>query len=197
MQKVMTGCLSDYQKIREGDILHPCNSDNGLVSLAQLYRDGYTVLFVRTVRDPVDIFESFYAVNYLHKKRLGGQHKPGMAPLLGKMTKNMMENTDEKIFEYVLNDHFHTEKQKNLYQPWPFNLIEVGYKALHTEEGQREFISRLAIAGEERQVRIGRNMKDIWGVKPVREGRMSHGMTESLLSDDLKEEIKRRCTWLK
>ena len=48
-----------YSKIQEGRILHPINSAEGLLEIEYLF-SGHNVVFVRSKRDPVKIFESFY-----------------------------------------------------------------------------------------------------------------------------------------
>ena len=187
MQHVLTGCVTDYQKIREGDLLHPCRSDSGLLSLAQLYRDGHTVIFIRTIRSSIEIFESFYAMLHFNKTGVAG-------PSATKMVKRMSVNTDERIFEYILNEHRNTDAQKAHGYPWPFNIVEAGYRMLNLPYGRRGFYDDIQpLVGEGIAERIFRKMAEIWGKEPVREGRMSHGLTKSLLSDDLKAEIRERC----
>ena len=48
-----------HTKLREFDHLHPVNSDDGLWNLASVFSKRF-LLFVRIVRNPIDIFESWY-----------------------------------------------------------------------------------------------------------------------------------------
>jgi len=80
-----------YGKIGENDPCHPCNSGTGLLHIKKTFRD-YNVVFIRTVRNPIQIFESF---RHAHKTNDGE---------IGK-------KADIEIKRYIQNEERNTKEQ--------------------------------------------------------------------------------------
>ncbi len=190
MQRVLQSGDFDSQKIREGDRLHPCQSNYGLISLAQLFRND-SVIFIRTVRDPAAIFESFYAARIIP-----GMTRPPVQGMI-RMQHNLGMVTDERIYQFIVKERANTEAQiqKAEKLPFRFQLIQVQYDELFFEPGQDRFLADLShYIGDVRHVREA--VKRLWGKSPVREGRLSAGIKESLLPEGMKQEIEERCASL-
>jgi len=153
------------QKIHEGSSLHPCQSDTGLLTLQDIYRNR-KILFIRTFRDPIQIFESFRA----------------MDGTVGKQK-------DERIFDFIETEHKNFRKQKL------DNCVEIDFDALSTETHKEYIAHRIGL----RVLDKGRikNVLNKYGHNPIRKGRLSMGITESLLTDEEKQEIKAWSSLLK
>jgi hypothetical protein len=57
-------------KIAEGHSYHPIRSDHGLIDLSYTFQ-RCNLVFVRTIRDPISIFESFYHARKVQMGNLG------------------------------------------------------------------------------------------------------------------------------
>jgi hypothetical protein len=57
-------------KIAEGHSYHPIHSDHGLLNLSYTFQ-RCNLVFVRTIRDPIKIFESFYHARKVQMGNLG------------------------------------------------------------------------------------------------------------------------------
>jgi hypothetical protein len=57
-------------KIAEGHSYHPIKSNHGLMDLKYTFQ-RYNLVFVRTIRDPISIFESFYHARKVQMGNLG------------------------------------------------------------------------------------------------------------------------------
>lgn len=183
-------------RLTEANPIHPCIGVRGLLGLAMSVvgtEPRTKVVLVRIVRDPVQIFESFYA------KRLPehGAYMQGV-------------NDDERIMEFIVTERANVIHQKKDYEifkeewdakrkahrGWPFNLVEVQYEALDTNLGQVSFADRLdaLVPGIGQYTRI--YLADSWKTKPIRHGRLKMGITETLLPPGLKENIEKLCSSL-
>ncbi len=190
MQRVLQNGDFDALKIREGDRLHPCQSAYGLIALCQLYRAD-NVVFIRTMRDPVAIFESFYAGRVIPK--MSRPPITGMVRMMDKLGKV----SDERIYAFIEKEcaNTKTQIQKAKKLPWRFQLVQVQYDDLFSEKEQDRFLTDLShYIGDVRTIR--KAITSLWGKKPVREGRMSAGIKESLLPEGMKQEIEDRCSSL-
>jgi hypothetical protein len=178
-------------RLIESNPVHPCLSKNGLHALAMMEVGRWTttqIIMIRIVRDPIEIFESFYS------KRVEG------SPVYMRGV-----NEDERIFDFIITERTNTRIQKERYvefrtewdergkRGWPFRLIEVQYEALDTNLGKVSFSDKIDahVPGLGADVRM--YLEDTWKKKPIRHGRLSQGITESLLTTELKEEIRCRC----
>lgn len=179
-------------RITESNPIHPCLSDTGLHGLAMLEVGApERVILMRIVRDPVQIFESFYA------KRVKG-HDAYMKGV----------NDDDRIYDFILNERRNVRKQVDRYteyadrwekegeRGWPFRLVTVHYDDLSDQESVNAWTLRVGNAvGDVVIARsLNRLVKETWMKKPVRNGRLQMGITESLLPDGMAEEIRERCS---
>lgn len=157
------------QKIHEGNPLHPCKSDNGLITLQDLYRNRQ-VLFIRTFRNPIEIFESFRA-----------------------MDGSVGKQNNEKIFDFIRTEYENYHKQKN-----KISCVEIDFDLLGTGGAEYRVERSHTI-----DARIGISDKKILnclnkhGYNPIRKGRLSMGITKSLLTEKEKEEINNFAETLK
>jgi len=178
--KMMRQLNSDtlyVDRIKEANPLHPCNSRDGLLGLAAQFPDA---VFVRIERDPVDVFESFYG------KR-------------SELSKNPWHgvNDEERIYEFIINERINTRRQRMKHQKdkpdWPFNLIEIVYEDLHTRGGQTRVVKDVyRHLGPKASFFVESHLAETWMKVPSREGRLSLGITESLLPGGMADEIRER-----
>jgi hypothetical protein len=185
-----------YNKIGEGDRLHPCNSRDGLINLCQLYRRR-GVLFVRTVRDPVAIFNSFYGARHLVST-----HQTHGLSLYG-----IANNDDERIYKFIESERDSVKEQmSDAYGPTPSRpsiqsrVITVEYEKLSDQEYRDNLYETLImsihsirlIKNKDSTIPL-KNALDNFGKHSVRDGLMNHGMgDEMFLSPEKIEEIRCR-----
>lgn len=157
------------ERIIETNPLHPINSESGLLGLALLFRTDHVI--IRIHRDPIEIFEAYYALRQ-PQARNGLWH----------------QNQDDIIFRYIENERRSVQLQKEAERNHPFNLEEIQYW---------EFEDAAAVAEKLEPYLPGRNIeekiRETWMKEPSREGRLSMGITESLVPEEMKEEIRERC----
>ena len=163
-------------RIKEGNAIHPCNFDKGLLGLASLNNP----VLVRIYRDPVDVFESFYG----KRSELSANPWHGV-------------NDDERIYQFIENERRNVAFQKAWYErvkpDWPLRLVEVAYEDLHTREGRLAFAEAMGQhVGDNLANNLWRGVDETWGSVPSREGRLSLGITESLLPEGMAERIRER-----
>lgn len=147
-------------KLTEGNLLHPCKSDNGLYMIKVLFHK-HKVLFIRSIRNPYEIYNSFRAARQDHYSNDG-----------------VGRNSDERIFKFIHNESNNVLAQKHWFEKHKveYDLIEVKYESLSTPAGQTEFLSKVGkfITNPTDKLMLSRKIKT-FGVKPVREGRLQHG----------------------
>lgn len=148
------------QKIAEGNPLHPCISDSGLIALQDLYKNR-KVVFVRTFRDPGEIFESFRA----------------MDGSIGKQ-----DNKQIYLFIQSENHNFHKQKKE-------IKFIEIDFDKLKSEEYRVDISTR--IGREVGICSHFLNALNKYGHNPIRKGRLSMGITKSSLTAKEIDNIKR------
>lgn len=148
-----------YHKVAEGSVFHPMNTVDGLVDLARLFRKAHKA-FIHTIRNPLDCMESLYAM---------GTRKPD----------------DHDEFVSWMNRYRGEEARfKAQVREFKRKSEEVGrlavanweYERLGDEEYRLARFSSLAgaLGLDEKNVSVWNEyIKDVWGRKPVRAGRMS------------------------
>ena len=123
--------LACYQKIREGDIAHPCKSPNGLLSLSQLFR-ARPVIFVRTIRHPREIVNSFYGARKYYADTQSSAKRLG-------------QNSDERILDFITRERECTIHQVSIdhheSRPRPVVLV-VQYERLSCPAFRRGFATK-------------------------------------------------------
>jgi len=114
----------------DGAKLHPSKHKDGLIQLDALFWNHRTI-WVRIVRHPMDIVESFLALRMV---------TPDAARAMDK---------DPQIVQWIVNEHKHVRVQRKLLKlqnpAWePHHLIEVRYEVLAHPEGREAFAEELA-----------------------------------------------------
>jgi hypothetical protein len=170
---MLRNCLGEgYQveKIQEGSEIHPIHSNYGLIGLAYIFYEN-PITFVRIKRNPIDIFESFYATR-----------------LDGVKNQQLKLSTDEDVFRYIDTEIDSIEVQKlrldNYKDKFNLNieLIELDYDNMNVSKLVDRFQTESFYKFHD----------EYWKNKSVREGRMSAGIKHSLIPDKLMEELKIR-----
>ncbi len=181
----------EYEKIREGDLIHPCRSDNGLIGLTELFR-GRNVIFIRSVRSSHDIFESFYTA-----RKFRDQHHE-MA--------HLAEYDDAAIFSYIDTEKKNFEHNRRLYadllRRWSaddvtgyrFDIIEFDYDRMNEESCRLDFLEELKTYLPPPLHCILDQISDRFQsfgdpTKSVRLGRLAYEIHGTLLSPELRAEI--------
>ena len=194
VQRLFANLGAEYvvEKIREGDKAHPCQTDTGLLMLAQLFRDR-NVVFVRSVRSPLGIFESFYAAKHIHETTgsLGG----------------LAGNTDERIRKFILDERNNTSTQVlehsmlveregvNAATLGRLDIVEFDYDTMRDRSVQHEFIANVCehvhAGGRSGLSRLlSTRLLDFGDAgAAARRGRLSERITKSLVPQKLKDEI--------
>lgn len=152
-------------KIHEGSVLHPCQSDRGLVELSRLFRNQ-SVTLVRIRRHPLEIAESFVAAR---DDRTFGPEMEGIA-----------SHSDRAVVAFVQSESEAVDAQRDHFAASDHRLVEVRYEDL-SEPSMRE-----QLAGETtRTPADNRRVREAlarFGTAPARAGRLSAGLG-SVLSD--------------
>ena len=184
----------EYERIREGDLVHPCRSGDGLIGLTELFRDR-NVIFIRSVRSPREIFESFYA-----GRKLRGRHHEMAA---------IAKYDDAGIFKYIDAERKNFEYNKRLHAKllkrwiaddvigYRFDVVEFDYDNMNEESCKREFLKELKTYLPSALHFILHKMMDrlqSFGdpAKSVRLGRLVYGVRETLLPPELRDQITNR-----
>ena len=178
LDKMMFSGITPSYKIQEASPIHPIHSDMGLLGLAMIFY-LQPVVFIRIKRNPVDIFESYYCA------RLGKSRNKGLK-----------KATNDDVFRFIDNERRHTTQNRILLDIYrnKHNLeiyfVEIDYDKLHDDNYAKQIHNTLKnITGEDYYYDY---IKKVFGKKSVREGRMSLGIKDSLVPDDIKELIKER-----
>ncbi len=149
--KTILGDVTDsHQKISEGSPFHPCQSDLGLLDIRRLFRDHETK-FVRIVRDPMQVAESFVAAR---------------SDVFGDEMEGLRKHSDQKVVEFVLGEFYGVNVQREALGD---SLVELSYDMMSNEEYPAYAEEESGIEG------LARAIRDRWG-QPVRPGRLSHGV---------------------
>jgi hypothetical protein len=112
-----------FQKWKEISPLHPALCDNGILELSQVFSEC-RLIFVRSVRHPMEIVKSFYAL------------RKGLVPSSG----TIRYTSDEKILEWIEIEIKNTASQKRRMRnehPWKVydhHVIEAKYEILSSED---------------------------------------------------------------
>jgi hypothetical protein len=108
--------------IPEGFDAHPCNSSNGLLSLAQVFRDMNCV-FIRIHRNPVQIYKSFCRLRAIYEET----RDPDIERMAG--------YSDETILNMIKSEKINFDIQRststhNYMWSFPFKYCLVNYNGL-------------------------------------------------------------------
>ena len=155
-----------YRKIPEWHGIHPCQSSDGLLSLNLLLDN---ILFIRTIRNPIDILESFYMFRQPKYK----DHV-------------FSKWIDWEILNFIINEELNTRRQIN-HEHWRSKIIKISYDRMkdkdyilpiidnilkHIDNKDSEDFNRdILISGFES-----------FGKEPARIGRLSEDFKKKLLT---------------
>jgi len=153
------------KRIPEESLIHPVYSSAGLHGLTATFRN---CVFVRIVRDPVEVYKSFCA----ERDEAHPAHDVAIWD-------------DRRILRYIVNERRHfeeymtnaTEEQRRLTDrggaPLEGWMVIVSYEELDTKEGQLSFAEALNNAIPGIGVRAERDLAKTWKKDIAREGRLS------------------------
>lgn len=119
MWKLLMQCVGIITvKISEHNIIHPALTDDGLFAINHLFKSQYP-LFVRTTRNPIEIFESIYLREAAGQRRI----------------------PDRVIYKWIRNESANTKHQ--FARKHGLRTITVRYESLFTDEGRTQFLDEL------------------------------------------------------
>lgn len=143
-------------KLSEVHPLHPAQSRNGLWELARMFR-GHDLTLVRTVRDPMEVVESFLTARLPEAQE---------APLAG-----LAKNSDGDICQWIQEESTSVMIQRPmLAEETHCTLIEMRYELLGNPAGKRELLEHFP----ESDLLVSRLGE--FGRTPVRDGRLKRGL---------------------
>ncbi len=116
-------------RIPDGAKLHPSKTPDGLISLAATLYDR-DVVFVRIIRSPLDIVDSFLALRKL---------TPGAA---------RANDTNERIVRWIVSEHVNMAMQRRtLIKPQELwgrhSVVELRYEDMASAEGREAFVNEI------------------------------------------------------
>ncbi len=166
-------------KLAEGHALHPWNSNTGLIDVAGLFKE-HKIVFVRTLRHPIDIMESlcFIHSNVAEMKEFRRRLR---------LLKNGFVNTKKQIPILKAPSYY--------YYIAKVVLIDVYYEDLGNIEKRREFFNQVTTffpcSEEAEKIKNvwGLYLADVWNKKPVRKGRLMSNENDRILSKEHDEII--------
>lgn len=156
-------------KIAEGHSYHPIRSKHGLLNLAYTFQK-YNLIFIRTIRNPINIFESFYHAKQMKIEGLDGQEYSSIKKIIESEEANTKIQSIENIkiitldFDKLISPQYSNEK-----------ILEISG---HTPEQAKntEIFSNF--------------IENKYNNKPIRQGRLSDGARSiSYLSEEEKKDI--------
>lgn len=166
----MLGALHDTYatKLHEHNPLHPCESDDGLLTISHwMLKDA--VVFVRTVRHPLHIVDSFLAT----RTATMSDRNPSLAC-----------HSDERVERFIRSESEGVAAQREALEVMPkaegreHYLIEVRYEDLESEDYRDWFadeVYRRLSTDAARHDSLRRRLHEEWGRRPTRDGKLNRG----------------------
>lgn len=200
MQKMLAqgkGYIPVY--IREYDTLHPCNSSWGLLLLARCLCKSAPI-FVRTIRNPHDIFDSFYTLNHLGRMAEKIEDET-IYSLIWKESKNsalqaegLVTKEAKPIVWRDIQGYPVQSKAAGVTDGLRPKIITVRYEDLADTKARLVFLEELTSSlklGQENHKIFLKYIEDVFLKVSVRVGRLKSGIT-NLVPPEKHREIKRR-----
>lgn len=168
LQKALRSLRGVYTaKLVEHAKIHPCHSENGLINLAGNLRSP-GVTFVRIVRHPIEVADSFVATR---------------SSELTDLTGTIPKYSDDVIVRWITSESENSTAQR----PWfgqgethGSRWVEVRYENLATEEGQTLFVEAVCrdlTEPEENAARLSKALEAFGDPdEAANYGRLSHGV---------------------
>jgi len=175
-------------RFREPMFFHPAKSKTGMLGLAQVFAEHHLV-FVRIVRHPIEVAESFVA-----------------ARTVLKLSDGLARNSDKSIVEWIAceAENFWAQMRfmRNPEGGWakvPWRVVQVRFEDLGSPAGRASFVwwLRDALPSGFDLKPVVRYIEKNWG-KPeraVRPGRLSAGVQESVLTPEQRKFFERELAW--
>ena len=155
-------------KIAEGHSYHPIRSNNGLLNLSYTFQKN-NLVFIRTIRDPISIFKSFYHIRTDNECTLA-------------------KVEDESIKEMIKLEEINTTIQYD-----KINLITINFDKMKEYSYISKKISEISEYTKDPQVyrKIYLDfIEEKYDKKPVRKGNLSDKASQiNYLSKEKEEEI--------
>lgn len=156
-------------KIAEGHASHPIKSNHGLLNLSYTFQK-YNLVFVRTIRDPINIFESFYHAKSMKIEGLDNQDYSSIKKLIETEEINTKNQSKEGI-----------------------NIVTINFDKLGETDYAKEKIHDIICNTKDSVKNIEiylEFIKNKYNKNPIRQGRLSDNLRKvSYLSEDQKQDI--------
>lgn len=181
-----------YAKMNENHGLHPCQNRTGLKDLSQtLSHYNNRVVFVRTVRNPLDIISSFRFARVWEAEKFGAENV-GV-----KAERGLSCWTDEMIVKAIKDESHNTERfiydLSNI--PWLINgdieLIQIKYEEMADVRKQGSFLDIFSEFVPMLDRGVLENRFADFGKTSIRDGRQNRGdFKTAALTEDEKDKFK-------
>lgn len=174
----LLGPLKDtyVSKLHEATALHPWRSKRGLLDISQwMLKDR--LVFVRTVRHPLNVVESFLALR---------------TDELRQNNASLAAHSDERIIAFIVGEsegaaaQRHEVERNRADKGWEHHFVQARYERLGDESYQREFawdVCRHLSTPERSFQSLTRRLAEEWKQRPVRDGKLRAGMDERIMTD--------------
>lgn len=149
-------------------------SEGGLVALSQLGQKE-TLVFVRTVRHPMEVVRSLLATQ-----------EPGLREKAG----GLASNSDENIVAWIRSESANFQAQASwlLANPYGHRLVQVRYELLDGAARRKRYAKAIASGlpdEDEQWRRLYKALNRRWKKKPSRAGRLSSGIEPDVSEERL------------
>lgn len=145
----------------------------GLVALSR-WLQKEDVVFVRSVRHPMEIVRSLVAARKMGEENVGG----------------IASNSDEDVVDWIRSESQNFARQAGWLasNPYGHRIVTVRYELLDGASRRKAFANEVCRGlpnAEENLDRLYRNLNQRWKTKPARPGRLSTGVEADLSEDQL------------
>lgn len=171
-------------RINEGTPLHPRNDYHGLLALVKtfVYR---RVVFVRTIRHPVDVVNSWLVV---HPEVLEDRRKFEDFLDMYEAESDGVKKAREEIFSTQYG-----EKPSGEPRIVDVTFAEIQYENLGDQRVREKFFRKVSQKVPDADANFWKwnsYVESVWNVEPVRKGRLQSGIMHQQLPDDWLQQIR-------
>jgi len=174
-------------RISEGAVLHPRHDPSGFLFLAQAFI-YHTLVFVRTTRHPVDVLNSLAVVYPSLVKDINEfRYEVEQYRLESEGSATAQELV--RMYQDIQQKHVFISRKK------PIVFATIKYEDLGNPEVRDSFLKTIAdqTPFPQENFYIWRfYLEEVWKVDPVREGRLSTGKMQQMLSSKQLQYIRER-----
>lgn len=171
-------------KLHEATRLHPWQSEEGLLDIQQwMLKD--TLVFVRTLRHPLDVVDSFLALRRTEMR----ENNP-----------SLVEHDDQRVLDFIRRESagFHGQRAELLVRAeergWDHHVVEVRYEELDEQWRRDEFawsVCRHLSTPERSYGSLTARMEEEWKLRPVRDGKLRAGITGRVMTEEEEQRWRR------